>query len=39
LYTRRFYADLGVLVPLSPQAPLWSDRIAALPWITLSHLF
>lgn len=39
LYTRRFYADLGVLVPLSPAAPLWSDRIAALPWITLSHLF
>ncbi len=39
LYTRRFFADLGVLVPLSPAAPLWSDRIAALPWITLSHLF
>jgi len=39
LYTRRFFADLGVLVPLSPAAPLWSERIAALPWITLSHLF
>lgn len=39
LYTRRFAADLGVLVPLSSDAPLYSDRLPAIPWIALQHLF
>lgn len=39
LYTRRFSADLGGLVPLSSEAPLYSDRLPVIPWIALSHLF
>jgi hypothetical protein len=38
-YTRRFSADLGVLAPLSSDAPLWSERLAVIPWIALQHLF
>lgn len=38
-FTRRFAADMGVLVPLSDEAPLYSRRLAVLPWISLSHLF
>jgi hypothetical protein len=37
--TRRFAADVGALVPLSSQSPLYSEGIAALPWMSLSHLF
>lgn len=38
-YTRRFFADLGLLAPLSSDAPLYSDRLPVLPWVSLSHLF
>lgn len=39
LYTRRFAADLGGLVPLSEEAPLYSDRLPVIPWIALQHTF
>jgi hypothetical protein len=39
LYTRRFAADLGVLAPLSSDAPLYSERLPVIPWIALQHLF
>lgn len=39
LYTRRFAADLGALVPLSADAPLHSEQIPVLPWIALQHTF
>jgi hypothetical protein len=39
LYTRRFSADLGVLAPLSSDAPLYSERLPVIPWIALQHLF
>lgn len=39
LYTRRFSADLGVLAPLSSEAPLYSERLPVIPWIALQHLF
>lgn len=38
-YTRRFSADLGLLAPLSPAAPLYTERLGVLPWVSLSHLF
>jgi hypothetical protein len=38
-HTRRFAADVGALVPLSEQAPLHSDSLVVLPWMSLSHLF
>jgi hypothetical protein len=38
-HTRRFAADIGALVPLSPQSPLYSESLAVLPWMSLSHLF
>ncbi len=38
-YTRRFFADLGLLVPLAEASPLYSDRLAALPWVSLGHRF
>lgn len=39
LYTRRFAADLGALVPLSAAAPLYSEQIPVIPWIALQHTF
>ncbi|MEZ4392309.1 MAG: hypothetical protein R3A48_14565 [Polyangiales bacterium] len=39
LYTRRFSADLGALVPLSAAAPLYSEQIPVIPWIALQHTF
>lgn len=39
LYTRRFAADLGALIPLSEDAPLYSARLPAIPWIALQHTF
>ncbi len=38
-YTRRFSADMGVLAPLSRDCPLWSDRLAVIPWVSLMHRF
>jgi hypothetical protein len=38
-HTRRFAADVGVLVPLSAQSPLHSESLVVLPWMSLSHLF
>lgn len=38
-HTRRFAADVGALMPLSEQAPLYSQSLAVLPWMSLSHLF
>ena len=38
-HTRRFAADVGVLAPLAEAAPLWSDRMAVLPWMSIAHLF
>lgn len=39
LYTRRFSADLGVLIPLAADIPLHSERLPVIPWLSLSHLF
>ncbi len=38
-HTRRFAADIGALMPLSAQSPLYSESLAVLPWMSLSHLF
>ena len=38
-YTRRFSADMGVLAPLSPDCPLWSERLVVIPWVSLTHRF
>jgi hypothetical protein len=38
-HTRRFAADVGALAPLSAQAPLHSESLVVLPWMSLSHLF
>jgi hypothetical protein len=38
-HTRRFAADIGTLIPLHESAPLWSESLAVLPWMSLSHLF
>ncbi|MFO0652494.1 MAG: hypothetical protein U0326_40115 [Polyangiales bacterium] len=38
-HTRRFAADIGALAPLSDQSPLYSESLAVLPWMSLSHLF
>lgn len=38
-YTRRFSADMGALAPLSRDCPLWSDRLAVIPWVALTHRF
>ena len=38
-YTRRFSADMGAMAPLSRDCPLWSDRLAVIPWVALTHRF
>ena len=38
-YTRRFSADMGALAPLSRDCPLWSERLAVIPWVALTHRF
>ncbi len=38
-YTRRFAADIGVLIPLDDHDPLATAHLPALPWVSLSHLF
>jgi hypothetical protein len=38
-YTRRFAADFGALAPLVEGAPLYSERLPVLPWVSLAHLF
>lgn len=38
-FGRLFAADMGVLVPLSEDCPLWSPRLAVIPSISLTHRF
>ena len=38
-YTRRFSADMGAMAPLSRDCPLWSERLAVIPWVALTHRF
>lgn len=39
LFTRHFAADFGALVPIVAEAPLASERLPVLPWVSLAHLF
>ena len=34
-----WFADMGALAPLSRDCPLWSERLAVIPWVALTHRF